>query len=69
MEYLNINLDGFATAKEVRELSKGLGLLASYARAKAKAMTNRAAGNVTSALILEGQCEFIYQKLPGWARW
>ncbi len=62
MENLNINLDGFATSEELREAAEGFLSLANYAKLKARAMENRALGEIEDALAQEKQCEVIYNQ-------
>ena len=56
-------------AKEIREVSKGLDLLASYAKVKARAMQFRLDGKINQALVQEQICDRIYKQLPDWAKW
>lgn len=63
------NLDGFATAGELRTLATIYSLLAAYADHKASAMELRAKGDIEAALAFERCCEASYRKLPEWARW
>jgi hypothetical protein len=63
------NLDGFATAAELRTLATIYGRLAAYADLKASAMELRAKGDIEAALSFERTCETTYRKLPEWARW
>jgi hypothetical protein len=44
-------------------------LLLRYARTKAEAMRERAAGRIPAALRLEATCEKVYEELPDEARW
>jgi len=69
MEPLNLNLDGFASPDELEEVGQVLTTLAAYAKTKARAMRDRAQGNITDALSQEQQCDTYYQTLPDWARW
>jgi hypothetical protein len=43
--------------------------LANYAANKAAAISCRTSGNIQAALVYEGICERIYERLPVWARW
>jgi len=69
VEPLNINLDGFANTEELEEVAQALTTLAAYAKTKARAMRDRAAGEINDALAQERECERYYQALPEWARW
>lgn len=68
IENLNVNLDG-TWPEELDEMAKAFDLLAAYARTKAGAMRDRAAGRIVEAIAQEGQCEAYYHRLPKWARW
>lgn len=63
------NLDGFATADEVVQMSRVLRKLSEYARTKALAMQERAVGRIDQALRHEHNCEVLYNDLPEGARW
>lgn len=70
------NLDGYnspedmaAIRADLKELSAGVLLLASYAEAKESAMRCRLAGNIKDAVIFESAADSVYAKLPTWAKW
>jgi hypothetical protein len=63
-----VNLDAMFP-DELEEAVPVFESLANYARAKAKAMRERASGDIQGALQLEGICEDIYRHLPEWAKW
>ena len=68
MEPLNLNLDGL-TPEELVEAAAALSTLAAYARTKARAMQDRASGEIDAALAQEEQCERYYHTLPDFAKW
>jgi hypothetical protein len=68
MEPLNLNLDGL-TPEELVEAATALSTLAAYAKTKARAMQDRASGEIDAALAQEEQCDRNYAKLPAWAKW
>lgn len=68
MEPLNLNLDGL-TPEELVEAAAALSTLAAYARTKAKAMQDRASGEIDAALSKEEQCDRYFHTLPAWAKW
>ena len=68
MEPLNLNLDGLAL-EELVDTAAALSTLAAYARTKARAMQDRASGEIDAALVQEEQCDRYYHTLPAWARW
>lgn len=63
-----INLDGMSP-EELEEASQVLHNLGYYARVKARAMRDRAAGEINDALAQERICERFYKELPDWAKW
>jgi hypothetical protein len=65
---LNVNLD-CEWPDDLEEQARVFETLAAYAKLKASAMRDRAAGNIPDALAQERQCDIYYKTLPPWARW
>lgn len=62
------NLDDM-DVDSLRVVAASLSILASYARLKATAMDNRAAGRIADAIAGEAQCDRLYRMLPDSHRW
>ena len=62
------NLDDM-DVDSLRVVAASLSILASYARLKATAMDNRAAGRIAEALAGEAQCDRLYRSLPDLHCW
>jgi hypothetical protein len=63
LDDLSVDPDDYDRAAAV------MATLADYSKTKARAVRARAAGLIDTAILRERECEAIYQRLPGWARW